>query len=525
MDILSEGIEFLEEAKNGGGYESLNKARKILRTICMDTGCNYTPNYVIKALNAYRPHLPEYVADMIQCIRDAYSFVSAVQKNNICSILCLIAQDGSYPENDRQYTASFLFNQGYNNESFECFASIANDENVSLLFRVDACVYLYSSTDEKWRGISNDVLSSIINDETIDSNKRYDIIAKFLIRKGVKPYHNSELIVVPYNERFIFRLQSEFFANKNNCIRDRLLSAQFLLQMDCPSVEMKNTIVNELLDVSDSKDYDEDTRADAADIILRLGDKEQRKRARKRIVELGFDPANKTNRVKTIYDNSQNIHEFSEQVEGFVDQMMKIYDENMSFDRIVAKLDKRIANSALEQKDMVKAVHAMRRIEIDTATFGDEKYTLREIFVGAWAKIYTFTDEEIQEQLLNRMVEELVDMGDTCTSGHVGRIVNIFSGYDNTIQMKWSDQIAGNVKGRLEAIIRNLEDEELKSTLLIAQTDIADNDEKQVYVDFVKEHLFQIKDELYKEFVKGGYITTEEFKRYFIDGCRQWRLI
>lgn len=517
MDILSEGVEYLNT-------NEFTKARKVLRTICMDTECNYTPEYVIEALNVYKPFLPEYVADMVQCIRDAYNFMSFVQKNNICKILSLIAQDGTYPANDRQYTAAFLFNQGYNEEAFECFASVANDETVPLLFRVDACVYLYSSTDEKWRGVSNNVLSTIINDDTIESNKRYDIIAKFLSRKGVKPYHNSELIVVPYNERFTFRLQSEFFENKNNCIRDRLLSAQFLLQMDCPGIEMKNAIVDELFRVSESKEYDEDTRADAADIILRLGDKEQRKRARKQIVDLGFDPANKTERVKTIYDNSQNIHEFSEQVEGFVDQMMKIYDKDLSFDKIAQKVDRLISITEIDQKEKIKAVHAMRRIGIDTATFGDEKYTLREIFIGAWAKIYTFP-EDIQEQLLSRLVEELVDMGDTCTSGHVGRIVNVFSGYDNTIQMKWCDQIAGNVKGRLEAIIRTLEDEELKSALLIAQTDIADDDEKQLYVDFVKEHLFKIKDELYEEFVKGGYITTEEFKRYFIDGCRQWRLI
>src|SRR3546814_1467718 len=85
--------------------------------------------------------------------------------------------------------------------------------------------------------------------------------------------------------------------------------------------EEKESIANTLLNISTDKDLDENTRADAADVVLRYGTYEQKDRAKSIILELGYgDIEEKSSgslmdRAKTIYNNSQNTHEFSDSVE------------------------------------------------------------------------------------------------------------------------------------------------------------------------------------------------------------------
>ena len=46
-------------------------------------------------------------------------------------------------------------------------------------------------------------------------------------------------LVVPYDEEFVFALQVIFFYNDKNGIRERILSGQHMLQMQCVSQEEK----------------------------------------------------------------------------------------------------------------------------------------------------------------------------------------------------------------------------------------------------------------------------------------------
>ena len=47
------------------------------------------------------------------------------------------------------------------------------------------------------------------------------------------------------------------------------------------------------------------------------------------------------------------------------------------------------------------------------------------------------------------MIEELIDMADTCSSGHISRIINVLSGFDINgmtigINIGWKKQIQSN---------------------------------------------------------------------------------
>jgi hypothetical protein len=86
-------------------------------------------------------------------------------------------------------------------------------------------------------------------------------------------------------------------------------------------------------------------------------------------------------------------------------------------------------------------------------------------------------EEDKLNVLKTRFFEELCDMSDTCSSGHSSRFINVLSTYDSTLKLEWGDQICSNIKGRLNARIRDCEDEELRDMLIVAQTEMAEEDD------------------------------------------------
>ena len=70
------------------------------------------------------------------------------------------------------------------------------------------------------------------------------------------------------------RLQMNFFNNTQNTTRDRILSAQYLLKIRLPVAE-RIDIETDLRDIAMTSNYSENIRADAIDVLLRDGFKEQ----------------------------------------------------------------------------------------------------------------------------------------------------------------------------------------------------------------------------------------------------------
>jgi len=66
---------------------------------------------------------------------------------------------------------------------------------------------------------------------------------------------------------------------------------------------------------------------------------------------------------------------------------------------------------------------------------------------------YYIQTHEYKDELMKRLCEELCDMADTCTTGHIGRLVNIFSGYDLSVSIPVEDEIKSCVYARLTKII------------------------------------------------------------------------
>ena len=140
--------------------------------------------------------------------------------------------------------------------------------------------------------------------------------------------------------------------------------------------------------------------------------------------------------------------------------------------------------------------------------------------------------------LMDRLVEELIDMADTCSTGHCNRLVNVFSGIDGFVMdIGWRNQIESNIAGRLTTRARIAIDHDARhgAILLSAQQikDIDDEyrakilcemlsehvDERLTFNQFFREVIGDVRNELREEFVTiGGYISADDFDIYFRQG-------
>ena len=80
------------------------------------------------------------------------------------------------------------------------------------------------------------------------------------------------------------------------------------------------------------------------------------------------------------------------------------------------------------------------------------------------------------------MCEELVEMSDTCTTGHIYRLVNIFSGYDVEMKMPVEEEIKSCIFARLQKIISLKSDQEQDTIYEVigSSKDIKEKEKKKV---------------------------------------------
>jgi hypothetical protein len=340
---------------------------------------------------------------------------------------------------------------------------------------------------------------------------------------------NTVKLRVPYDEEFVYGLQCVFFYRETNGIRERILSGQHLLQMLCVADDEKMKISETLLKVASSTDFDLNTRADAADVVLRLGIGEQRLRARSIITDLGYSAVDTKNnslaeRSRTIYTDSQNIHRFSDQIDLFIEKMIRESTSALRpFHEVHREVCDHVRSRISDSEKKFQAFRALNRISIDTARFTSFKATLSEIFVHVWVRIVREKDEEKKEGLIQRMIEELIDMGDTCSSGHSGRFINILAGTDVNFSISWEEQILSNMTGRMQARIRNCSDELIAEALALAESEFGSEEDRKIYFKFIRDNLLSLKEELHHEFVTDGkYVSEEVFLQTFEKGSEEW---
>lgn len=285
-----------------------------------------------------------------------------------------------------------------------------------------------------------------------------------------------------------------------------------------------------LLDIAKTSSYN--NRADAADIIMKLGNQKYKDEARNIIIELGkiYNDGNGIRNDNlsggTLYGNSQNVHD--ETIEDSVMKFILTLGSESSGDVNFEKIQQDILNKINRDDDKAKAkvLSSLTRIKIDHILYpGSQK--LLTIFLKIWNRINSHPN---RESLLERLVEELIDMDNTCSSGRVSRLVNVFSGIEESagIKISFKSQIEANVMAYIKREIDNIKDVDLKGEI-ISELDNTDPMDRRNLSSLLLRILPPMERGLFDEFVSGGYVTEDQFYLYFRDaisyfetGARPW---
>lgn len=426
--------------------------------------------------------------------------------------MCLILFGSKYiSSDDKLNIATGFFLSGHLEYCFELFDVILNCKYTRIEDRAECCKYLYHSDMDKFFPSIEKHLIEII-DSDLDDDTRYDSLACFVTTTGIaSKYLSNPLPVGDVNQTLLTRLFLRFIKTKCDLFYV-IMACEFLLEQTCME-EVYEQVGHHLLAIAEDKDRDERTRADAADVLVnhtgKLGAISERAQAI--IHEIG--EAGQHELEKTVYSNKENVHKlndvFSKYIEHnhtkYVGKMMRVADlcvyiEDLAIDR--------------DEDDLFKIRQSLDRIMKEPTLHTSRKISTCDILRLI---VYIINHNKSKEALEQRLLEELVDMANTCSSGHAKRLVNVMVGFTDELEgsIDVKDQFVANIKARIMATIRHLENEETRDSLLEAMT--CTGDEKVPFNTHVESVVKPIEKELKAEFVDEGWISDKMFNRIFKD--------
>jgi hypothetical protein len=115
-----------------------------------------------------------------------------------------------------------------------------------------------------------------------------------------------------------------------------------------------------------------------------------------------------------------------------------------------------------------------------------------------------------------RLLEELVESNNKCSTGYVSRLVNTLSGFDEnmSITISFEDQIIANLEGRLNSKIKNItNDEEMDMILHEMTVPVLFYHLRGNFLKFFRENISSIREEMYQEFCQ--FMTDTDYDMNF----------
>ena len=199
---------------------------------------------------------------------------------------------------------------------------------------------------------------------------------------------------------------------------------------------------------------------------------------------------------RNVFESTQNLHEVSVDIESFVEKMME-FDVTP-----YAHLIKRFP-----QHEAV-----IQRIAIDSNLYSSKALSIVTLMGKCWTCIQV---HESRQELEKRFSQELEDMRDTCTSGHLVRLMNVFSGWMEGVKLDVKIEIQSVVFYRLRKMIDALSEED-KATI-IDELGSIEVSEEGVAQMAIQHHLFkpiaELHDEMWNDY--DGLVDAQKFAEYF----------
>ena len=547
-------------------YEFMKEATDIYHSITLSQLLDEDVLFI--ALASYVKYVPDMGYDILIRWRDSIPHLNESQINKYIRLFGRVVKSNSFSSHERAITAVTLYNNGFINEAYDCFINLAADDTVLIQYRIDAWFYLIGSGDKSYVDMAWDYVHDFISNklginELSSKNKselnngftssfRYGVIAKLISTYGIVTFLNRQRINLPYDQDFVIGLQKTFFFDELNNKHERILSGQHILQMDYEKktidytevtddegnislkevleietdtelIDIKSRVTEILLSFANDETLERNLRRQAVDVVLREGYPSNSKNmARDIIANLGYSELNEgktvIDRTKTLYNDSENAHKFWDYVEPY---LIKLIEDNSIRLRQFHEVQAEIASVISERTrgiEKLRSLQTLNRISIDTATFTKYKVTMADILIHIWIRIQSHRKHNDIDSLIQRLIDELKDMSDTCSTGHAARLVMVLDQFEFCVTIGWEEQIISNMTARLNAALRDMKDEHKQEIIVLASID--DTGDRDEYKNIIAEEIDKIYREMYNEFVvaAGGYIKSNDFDRYFDKG-------
>lgn len=439
---------------------------------------------------------------------------------------------------------------------FNRLITIAKDTSVPFEDRCQAIHYLQRIPKiNKYEEII-EAVKTIVEDERYLIEKRYH----FLFNNDGKVKLDHELVnffhLYIYDNSDRLKVPTIY----------KIISAQFLLQT---TDKNKGEVQEFLLSIANNRTLTLQLRVEACDILINYGyvvndNLVNYKLEGMRVLNsLSYSLPEKSSKpmLLTVYNNMQNVHnstiqgsalKFLELLERETSHKIHEYNADIMLynirlfiaeneqlsDRVLNReelhsivqdgLDNLSPNEfsqLVENKKVFiplcqKAIYskvekAFERITIDSAMFNGR--LLIDILIMVYIKVQEFKQLDKMEEyneLMIRMIQELIDAVDTCMTGFCTRILNILSGYVEVLVtiISFAEQLKNNINGRMHVLLENETTEEEFSNIQLEMIHESKSLKPmiQAFLDRVNSKLF---DELRGEFVecKERYMSIEEF--------------
>ena len=341
--------------------------------------------------------------------------------------------------------------------------------------------------------------------KTIIENDKYDIYNRYFFFANNSRNTKLDGHVVHELHPYFFTLSKE----RNYPLELTLMSARYIIdQYDYLSDE-RNTVLEYILDVADDKNESIYARSECADILITLGEGNEIIFGEQVIEELG-DLYNE-NKNKTIYTNAQNAHNetINENTRNIVRALYKDYLKTKSYNDLVKTsyedIHKELSTIDNSEENNDKLHSFFYRVMTDPFRF--ERLSLSDIVLLVYNKICSF---ENKNDLMKRLLEEILDCDNSCTTGYFTRIVNTLNGFINDKDMCFNinprDELRSVIFARINRNIRSLPEKTRESVLeAIEEANFG------VFEEFMD--YYSPEDEIRKEY--SGLIEEEEFNKLF----------
>lgn len=521
-------------------------------------------NIILKALLHFYDINKEETVEVINRLCQMYVFSGSKILQTVLFKICTQENTKILPSIYRLECAKSLC-QGRNNDiGYIALDSVCKHfHDIPTPIRIEAIFILVKS--EKFKNNAITYFTTIISDQNIECDFRY---------KTILSSENKDITLL--KEASLL-----FLTDTKNMTQYRILAAQLLLVKkltDFQNIKDPKTIIeNTLLSFSKDNDLDYNLRADAADVLLRFCDNTSPTflEAREIIILLG----RQTTDVKTVFDNAQNVHvkeiedSITQAVEFLsgIDIMTIPYTESETPDKnkempitfeylkkqIITLTESKYGKKSTPETDKINI--SLNRIYMDRALYSKYNCSLINILLKVWSYL---SSHESVDDMKNRLLEELIEMSGTCSSGFASRLVNVISGFgDFNITISWKDQIIANFSGRLNARINNIQNlkmdekqlkqiyylmfyeyqdkkskirdqsmdefckdkddinediikEEYQSRILLEMLiPVTSYNKRKSFLNFFRDNLSSIRDELFQEF--SGLIADTDFDLWF----------